>query len=219
MIRYSSSGCQWYTQLSSSAFEPCVLLQLTISCSGRRREGKHYSKEKKFIRFNWKRSWKNYINIANWNKCQKWLKISWQTTLKLIYQSILTPKMSLNDIKIPKSTLAELRGVLVRALSRENLSVSDKMAIRKSQSSSSLKIHYTWNSNYGGKKRRRFFFRMFLWWWKGNVTTHFVGLMISVYSDVIVVKRNILSSGLSIFSYTQEQVACFVFNHRSIEMW
>lgn len=60
--------------------------------------------------------------------------------------------MNLNDIKIPKSTLAELRGVLVRALSRENLSVSDKMAIRKSQSSSSLKINYAWSSNCGGKK-------------------------------------------------------------------
>lgn len=57
-------------------------------------------------------------------------------------------------MKIPSSTLAELRGVLVRALSRENLSVTDKMAIRKSQSSSALKIHYTWNSSssYGGKK-------------------------------------------------------------------
>lgn len=53
--------------------------------------------------------------------------------------------MSINDIKIPSTTLAELRGVLVRALSRENLSVTDKIAIRKSQSASTLKIHYTWN--------------------------------------------------------------------------
>lgn len=68
---------------------------------------------------------------------------------------IKTLEMSLNDIKIPRSTLAELRGVLVRALSRENLSVTDKMAIRKSQSSSALKIHYTWNSNYSGKKSSR----------------------------------------------------------------
>lgn len=62
--------------------------------------------------------------------------------------------MSVSDIKIPSGTLAELRGVLVRALSRENLSMSDKLAIRKSHSSSSLKIHYTWNSNssYGGKE-------------------------------------------------------------------
>lgn len=60
--------------------------------------------------------------------------------------------MSANDIKIPSSTLAELRGVLVRALSRENLSVTDKLAIRKSQSSSALKINYTWSSNYVGKK-------------------------------------------------------------------
>lgn len=62
--------------------------------------------------------------------------------------------MSAGDIKIAKSTLAELRGVLVRALSRENLSISDKMAIRKSQSSSSLlKLHYAWNEAYGGKRR------------------------------------------------------------------
>lgn len=62
--------------------------------------------------------------------------------------------MSVSDIKIPSGTLAELRGVLVRALSRENLSVSDKLAIRKSHSSSSLKIHYAFNSNssYGGKE-------------------------------------------------------------------
>lgn len=62
----------------------------------------------------------------------------------------------MNEIntKIPSSTLAELRGVLVRALSRENLSNSDKIAIRKSRSSSSLKINCTWSSNasYGGKK-------------------------------------------------------------------
>lgn len=61
--------------------------------------------------------------------------------------------MSINDIKIPSNTLAELRGALVRVLSRENLSMSDKIAIRKSQSSSSLKIHYTWNANYGGKRQ------------------------------------------------------------------
>lgn len=62
----------------------------------------------------------------------------------------------MNEIntKIPSSTLAELRGVLVRALSRENLSNSDKIAIRKSRSSSSLKINCTWlsNASYGGKK-------------------------------------------------------------------
>lgn len=62
----------------------------------------------------------------------------------------------MNEIntKIPSSTLAELRGVLVRALSRENLSNSDIIAIRKSRSSSSLKINCTWSSNasYGGKK-------------------------------------------------------------------
>lgn len=57
--------------------------------------------------------------------------------------------MSVSDIRIPSSTLAELRGVLVRALSRENLSVTDKIAIRRSQSSSTLKIHYT--AHYGGK--------------------------------------------------------------------
>lgn len=58
----------------------------------------------------------------------------------------------MSDLKIPSSTLAELRGVLVRALSRENLSMSDKLAIRKSESSSSLKIHCTWSSSYGGKQ-------------------------------------------------------------------
>jgi hypothetical protein len=63
--------------------------------------------------------------------------------------------MSVSDIKIPTSTLAELRGVLVRALSRENLSVTDKLAIRKSQSSSALKIHYT--AYYGGKGMSLFF--------------------------------------------------------------
>jgi hypothetical protein len=62
-----------------------------------------------------------------------------------------------DDIKIPSSTLAELRNVLVRALSKENLSETDKHQlykshIRKSQSSSSLRIHYTVSSNYGGKK-------------------------------------------------------------------
>lgn len=61
--------------------------------------------------------------------------------------------MSFNDIKIPSSTLAELRGALVRVLSRENLSMNDKIAIRKSQSSSSLKIHYSWNASYGGKRQ------------------------------------------------------------------
>lgn len=60
-------------------------------------------------------------------------------------------EMSMSDLKIPSNTLAELRGVLVRALSRENLSMSDKRAIRKSESSSSLKIHCTWSSSYGGK--------------------------------------------------------------------
>lgn len=63
--------------------------------------------------------------------------------------------MSVSDIKIPTSTLAELRGVLVRALSRENLSVNDKLAIRKSQSSSALKIHYT--AHYGGKGMSLYF--------------------------------------------------------------
>lgn len=83
--------------------------------------------------------------------------------------------MSLSDISIPKNTLAELRGVLVRALSRENLSVSDKLAIRKSQSSSALKIHCTWNSSYGGKEKKngrverlvarlRSVFIQMLWW-------------------------------------------------------
>lgn len=64
-----------------------------------------------------------------------------------------------DEIKIPSSTLAELRNVLVRALSKENLSETDKHQlyrnrshIRKSQSSSSLRIHYTVSSNYGGKK-------------------------------------------------------------------
>lgn len=65
--------------------------------------------------------------------------------------------MSISDIKIPSSTLAELRGVLVRALSRENLSVTDKLAIRKSQSSSALKINYKWSSNYVGKKAFAYF--------------------------------------------------------------
>lgn len=60
--------------------------------------------------------------------------------------------MSISDLKVPSSTLAELRGVLVRALSRENLSMSDKLAIRKSESSSSLKINCTWSSSYGGKQ-------------------------------------------------------------------
>lgn len=50
--------------------------------------------------------------------------------------------MSVTDIRIPQSTLAELRGVLVRALSRENLSITDKIAVRKSHSSSALKIQY-----------------------------------------------------------------------------
>ncbi|CAG9804458.1 unnamed protein product [Chironomus riparius] len=60
--------------------------------------------------------------------------------------------MSISDIKIPTSTLAELRGVLVRALSRENLSVNDKLAIRKSQDSSALKIHYTAYYGAGNKE-------------------------------------------------------------------
>ncbi|KAL7034563.1 hypothetical protein ACKWTF_008008 [Chironomus riparius] len=60
--------------------------------------------------------------------------------------------MSISDIKIPTSTLAELRGVLVRALSRENLSVIDKLAIRKSQDSSALKIHYTAYYGAGNKE-------------------------------------------------------------------
>jgi hypothetical protein len=60
--------------------------------------------------------------------------------------------MSVNDIKIPRGTLAELRGALVRCLSRENLSVSDKIAIRKSQSSSSLKIHCHVNASIGKRK-------------------------------------------------------------------
>lgn len=64
----------------------------------------------------------------------------------------LIEKMSISDLKIPSSTLAELRGVLVRALSRENLSMVDKLAIRKSESSSALKIHCTWSSRYGGKQ-------------------------------------------------------------------
>jgi hypothetical protein len=67
-------------------------------------------------------------------------------------KTISFPHRTMTDIKIPNSALRELRGVLVRALSRENLSMSDKMAIRKSQSSSSLKIHYTWNSTYGDGK-------------------------------------------------------------------
>ena len=53
--------------------------------------------------------------------------------------------MSVTDIRIPRSTLAELRGVLVRALSRENLSFNDKIAIRKSHSSNALKSHYVGN--------------------------------------------------------------------------
>lgn len=65
--------------------------------------------------------------------------------------------MSVTDIRIPHSTLAELRGVLVRALSRENLSITDKIIIRKSHSSSTLKSNYVENNlNYqgynGGKK-------------------------------------------------------------------
>lgn len=54
--------------------------------------------------------------------------------------------MSVTDVRIPRSTLAELRGVLVRALSRENLSVTDKIAIRKSHSSNALKTHYVENN-------------------------------------------------------------------------
>lgn len=61
--------------------------------------------------------------------------------------------MSVTDIRIPQSTLVELRGVLVRALSRENLSISDKIAIRKSHSSNTLKTHYVENyyAYNGGK--------------------------------------------------------------------
>lgn len=81
----------------------------------------------------------------------------------------------MNDIstKIPSSTLAELRGVLVRGLSRENLSNSDKIAIRKSRSSSSLKINCTWSSNasYGGKKMIYF--------------THVLGLLLWVSSKML----------------------------------
>lgn len=54
------------------------------------------------------------------------------------------------DIRIPQNTLVELRGVLVRALSRENLSVSDKIAIRKSHSSTALMTNY-YAHNDGGK--------------------------------------------------------------------
>lgn len=50
--------------------------------------------------------------------------------------------MNAVEIKIPTNTLAELRGVLVRALSRENLSFNDKIAIRKTHSSSSLKTRF-----------------------------------------------------------------------------
>jgi hypothetical protein len=64
--------------------------------------------------------------------------------------------MSVTDIRIPQSTLAELRGVLVRALSRENLSVTDKIAVRKSHSSNALKAHYVENcyeyQGYNGGK-------------------------------------------------------------------
>lgn len=81
----------------------------------------------------------------------------------------------MNEIntKIPSSTLAELRGVLVRALSRENLSNSDKIAIRKSRSSSSLKINCTWSSNasYGGKKMIYF--------------THVLGILLWVSSKML----------------------------------
>ena len=64
--------------------------------------------------------------------------------------------MSVTDIRIPQTTLAELRGVLVRALSRENLSVTDKITIRKSRSSNALKTHYVENyysyQGYNGGK-------------------------------------------------------------------
>lgn len=54
--------------------------------------------------------------------------------------------MSINDIKISTSTLAELRGALVRVLSRENLSLNDKLSLRKSQSSSAVpRSRYSWN--------------------------------------------------------------------------
>jgi plasmid stability protein len=59
--------------------------------------------------------------------------------------------MSVTDIRIARSTLAELRGVLVRALSRENLSVTDKIAIRKSHSSNALKAENYYNNDSGGK--------------------------------------------------------------------
>lgn len=77
--------------------------------------------------------------------------------------------MSVSDIRIPSSTLAELRGVLVRALSRENLSVTDKIAIRKSQSSSALKIHYT--AHYGGKAVSHSFHYVFLFEYKKRLLT------------------------------------------------
>lgn len=60
--------------------------------------------------------------------------------------------MSITDVRIPSNTLAELRGVLVRALSRENLSVSDKIALRKSHSSSTLRNYNTTTTTYNGGK-------------------------------------------------------------------
>lgn len=84
----------------------------------------------------------------------KELKVNVESGFGLVSVSKnIIDKMSMSDLKIPSSTLAELRGVLVRALSRENLSMSDKLAIRKSKSSSSLKNHCTWSSSNSGKQR------------------------------------------------------------------
>ena len=52
------------------------------------------------------------------------------------------------NIAIPSNTLAELRGVLVRSLSKENLSAVDKQYIKRSQSASAINKALARSSGY-----------------------------------------------------------------------
>lgn len=57
------------------------------------------------------------------------------------------------SIKIPLNTLKQLRGTLIRVLSRENLSAVDKLMLRKSQSMSSFQHPDTYNYRYSANHR------------------------------------------------------------------
>lgn len=157
IIAYVFLPIKTSTILRSTFFLPrfCVLLELTIS---RGKETLRHRKDFNWISKNREINVKSGLKFVASTAKETEAKFAAFDKAGSFTRDLLRIKsleMSLNDIKIPRSTLAELRGVLVRALSRENLSECDKMAIRKSQSSSALKIHYTWNSSYGGKKSSR----------------------------------------------------------------